>query len=896
MTAVGNYGSLEPKGKSAAADRGETRGVRFGGLKSSASTSSEERIESDSWFHRDFSIRGGFGQSVRNLFGGGRGSMIESLLGPTDHSFSDMVQEKGGLGLDYSSVDRGIIDTAVWHSRKLSLIQDRTVGRDSGVTDRRAHMLNQCQGGGYVYDHEAVKRLERERVRLEYALVVFTGLVMAVIGVAVSRTADNILEMKLDSALEWHETHGNWYRGFFQHVGTSVALAMIAFMPVAIAPVSGGSGIAEAKAVLNGIIVPLCTDLSTALCKAISVVCSVAAGLPAGLEGPMIFLGLAIGDNANRLVPRNKPKFDLLRTDRQRIDFAAVGCAAGVAAAFRSPISGILFAMEEGSSFWSTRLTWRCFLSACVTVITMYAIMTRMGRGHAFHVTSMAVFNGIDEERFSDLVKGNVEDHPNFDLWEYAMFVVMGSLGGIVGAFFCVVNRKIAILRRRLSLTTTQKGIEVFCIAATTAILIWVLPSLSMFTKCSNLESRHLGESYFRQFNCPEGQYNELATLLLNPLGAKGITLLFTEGDADAFCLTTCLVAGCVEFFILIVAFGMSVSAGIFIPLLFAGACFGRALALFLNNSVFDDIYLDPRTYAIIGSASTLGGVARVLISLTSIVTHTVSLSFFMTPVMVACLFSQEVGNYVSGMPGIYDIILQLRGVPFLEEECPFGARHANIRARNIMSPGGVVSLMSQIKVKDLVGVLREHEHSDFPVTDVENGTLIGMISRIDCLALLTQKRIFYSNAEEPVQDGTREFIRTESMESYDSTDSVEDATLTYLELDQARHPNVPTGDNIGANLTAQDGQLYLHLTPYMQIAPITVHGHGSAERAYEVFRCLGLRSIVVVDNSSRPIGIIKRHQLALLEEVGHSEHKVARQKQKSFVYRKGSGFKNQFE
>ena len=166
-----------------------------------------------------------------------------------------------------------------------------------------------------------------------------------------------------------------------------------------------------------------------------------------------------------------------------------------------------------------------------------------------------------------------------------------------------------------------------------------------MFTKCSNLESRHLGESYFRQFNCPEGQYNELATLLLNPLGAKGITLLFTEGDADAFCLTTCLVAGCVEFFILIVAFGMSVSAGIFIPLLFAGACFGRALALFLNNSVFDDIYLDPRTYAIIGSASTLGGVARVLISLTSIVTHTVSLSFFMTPVMVACLFSQEVGK-----------------------------------------------------------------------------------------------------------------------------------------------------------------------------------------------------------------------------------------------------------
>ena len=55
-------------------------------------------------------------------------------------------------------------------------------------------------------------------------------------------------------SLQWLETHDNWYRGFFQHVGTSVALALIAFMPVAIAPVSGGSGIAEAKAVLKGLL------------------------------------------------------------------------------------------------------------------------------------------------------------------------------------------------------------------------------------------------------------------------------------------------------------------------------------------------------------------------------------------------------------------------------------------------------------------------------------------------------------------------------------------------------------------------------------------------------------------------------------------------------------------
>uniref|UniRef100_A0A7S0B3K2 Chloride channel protein n=2 Tax=Minutocellus polymorphus TaxID=265543 RepID=A0A7S0B3K2_9STRA len=285
--------------------------------------------------------------------------------------------------------------------------------------------------------------------------------------------------------------------------------------------------------------------------------------------------------------------------------------------------------------------------------------------------------------------------------------------------------------------------------------------------------------------------------------------------------------------------------------MLYVGAAIGRAFGLVYEG-------FDVRTYAILGAAASLNGVVRVLISLPAIMMETTTISTFVSPLMIVCLVSRYIGNGVFRSEGIYDEILKIRKIPFLEEEPPKVTKRLVLRAKDVMSME-LVQLQLTMQVQAIFEILQEYNHLDFPVTDPsKGGQLVGSISRA------TLKAILWKKALSPRSDGDVE-CEESSAQSEDSLD------LSYDQFEFDRLEEVSDTDLFN-HLKGEEKCMYMSLARYMTLSPIAFGEDGSAERAFELFRTLGLRQLVVVDSDKIPIGVVTRFDLKVLdeEEDGH--------------------------
>jgi chloride channel 7 len=206
-------------------------------------------------------------------------------------------------------------------------------------------------------------------------------------------------------------------------------------------------------------------------------------------------------------------------------------------------------------------------------------------------------------------------------------------------------------------------------VAFITSICSYGLPFLASCKPCpGSLNSKFSCPTYgraanFKSFNCPAGQYNDLATLFFNT-NDDAIRNLFSTGTPGEFRVSTLLIYLVSTYSLALVTYGIAVPSGLFVPAILCGSTYGRIMGIWMNSAVGAKAF-DEGVYALLGAASFLGGSMRMTVSLCIILLELTNSLKMLPVIMVVLLVSKAVGD--SFNDGIYDTHVRLKGFPFLD-------------------------------------------------------------------------------------------------------------------------------------------------------------------------------------------------------------------------------------
>ena len=206
----------------------------------------------------------------------------------------------------------------------------------------------------------------RRRSLIGWFLFAATGVCTGTLAFTVAIAVEHLIELRFGTMYSLMEDE-SYFVAYLADVVFACAFVAIASCLVAyVEPASAGSGIPEAKSYLNGSnIAGGFLTMRALVVKAVGVGFSVAGGLCVGKEGPLVHSGSCVAANLSHGSESCSNKdWKRMQNDLAKRDYVSGGCAAGVAAAFGAPIGGVLFSLEEASSFMSLPLLWRMFLAA----------------------------------------------------------------------------------------------------------------------------------------------------------------------------------------------------------------------------------------------------------------------------------------------------------------------------------------------------------------------------------------------------------------------------------------------------------------------------------------------------------------------------------------------------
>ncbi|XP_077348792.1 chloride channel protein C-like isoform X2 [Lithobates pipiens] len=710
-----------------------------------------------------------------------------------------------------------------------------------------------------------------------WVMMAFIGVVVGIVGFLMHQIIDTLFERKWE-LVELYIKHGDFVTTWLIILGISLGMVFCASnLILFFCPSGSPSALPEVIGYLNGASLKHIFNIRTFFGTFLSCALSVSAGLFCGPEAPMIHVGAVVGYGLSQFksdtLRIKLPFFTRFRNSADKRNFITAGAAAGIASVFRAPVGGLLFALEEVASFWDLKLACQTFFCCLIASLTTELFSSSFG-GFVYQ-GYFGFFKA--EQRIIFWVK----DFLDMSVLAFIPCIIIGVIGGLLGALFVFLNVRINKVRLKLFNSISHKLLRQLSKLLETLVLLMVTITITVyvpyFFSCTpdpttthstnSSDKSHVSHGLWdvSEYNCPDSStsgsegalnhtINQAAALLVGN-GKHSIMLLYQRGTHLKFGLLALVTTLIFYFLISCWTAGAAVSTGLVVPMLYTGALLGRIVGLIMVYmfGVQSEEYgkwIDPGLFAAIGSAAYFGGVSRLTISLTVIMVEITNDVQSILLIMVAVMIGKTVGDYFNH--SLFSSLLHLKCIPHLEAE-PYvvnGKKRVNLElftAQDVMKSCTVVQLREC--VSSLVDLLINTSHNAFPVvhstTPGQNEVFLGTITRAELYMLLSNSHVFQTKEDDI---GFR-------------------TVLQYQQVTVEKLPDEAQMNTLLNKYSAdpQYQQLFINLEPYINKSAVCVQAHFSLQRAYVVFRTLGLRHLTVVDLQNRAVGMITRKDLISL-------------------------------
>jgi chloride channel 7 len=668
-----------------------------------------------------------------------------------------------------------------------------------------------------------------------------------------------------------HETTPGVVIGAFViYAGTSAFFAFLAgCLVVYVAPLAEGSGIPDVKSYLNGVHLAGLFSIPTLIAKAVGCAFSIGSGLIAGREGPIIHVGAIIG---SALSQGSSQYFKIrlpsaltrhFRSAEWKRDFAVMGSACGVAAAFMAPMGGVLFAIEEGATVWRQQLTFLC-LYACIVTAFITAILKSLINDSSHPPVIPGVLFGSYREDSPDII---------FTTTDFPFVLLIGIIGGLVGSSFSAIQRRLMRFRKKyVRVSKYRTLLEVVLISLAVSTCRYWIPYL--WGSCVDDNAFHDAQGDHQPmentpdatpFHCGDHEGNDLGFLFWVPQEHMLKYILHAHDESD-ITSPQLFYAFIFYFGFTALVFGIAVPSGLFIPSFVIGATYGRLVGQ-LAAWQTDKHHL-VASYTFLGCASALGGMTRVTISVALIAleaTQNFNTSLYCFIVVIIAKLIADSFNI-----GIYDLCIERKEIPFLVDE--LGYEGYQLAMEDVMSPckpvvgeetpenqmvlreSSMGSLRSVESVENVLKVLKSTPYGhEFLVNNAITGAFEGTIERLILLRIM-ENRVFG-----------------------------EDAALLHPSSIDTAWPNLrntismEAEQKVSDKLDLADGtdQTCMDLRPYIDREPPIVLASSSMRKAHSHIRNGERNVLIAAPNSVRIIGVVKRHDImpGFLEATLHAKN-----------------------